>query len=173
MRILTLLMAVAALCSFAHGADSSMVARAHADKGGLVHIVRTDGKDVQVHAEKGQVGVDSIQVAPDKATVGWLVSKQAPCCVSYPLPMELVVWRAGKVVRRIDTGRPAWSWIFLDGGRKVAYRASFPHGGWSGESVLVDVATGKTLGSWDHPVDANGNDTDDNTGEPDWAKQIP
>jgi hypothetical protein len=40
----------------------------------------------------------------------------------------------------------------------------------------VDVATGKELGSWDHPVDENGNDTDESdesSGKPDWAKQVP
>ena len=46
------------------------------------------------------------------------------------------------------------------------------HGGWSGESVLLDIATGKTLDGWSHPVDENNNDTDDNSNEPEWSKQI-
>jgi len=38
--------------------------------------------------------------------------------------------------------------------------------------VLIEIASGKTLASWDHPTDENGNDTDDDSDEPAWAKEL-
>jgi hypothetical protein len=159
--------------SFALAASERAVTNAFADKQGRVHIVTADGRDRMIPPEKDQEGVEKIQVASDGNTVAWLVDTSASCCVSYPLPTELVVWRSGHILRRVDAVRPIWGWVFQKNGALIAYRASFPHGGWSGEFVLMDIATGKTLGSWDHPVNENGNDTDDAPDEPEWAKLVP
>jgi hypothetical protein len=172
-RNLVAFVGLAATCSFALGVTKPDVTKAFADNNGRVRIVTGDGRDRLIPPEKGQDGVDSIQVAPDGLTVAWVVKTSESCCVSYPLPTELVIWRSGRILRRVHPLRPIWGWAFQNNGAQIAYRASFPHGGWSGEYVLMDTATGKTLGSWDHPVNENGNDTDDAPNEPEWAKLVP
>lgn len=152
------------------GPAHSAVQRAYADEKRVVHIVTAEGRDLRISPEKGQGDVERIQVATDGRTVGWLVDR-LECCQSYPIPTELIIWRSGRVLRRLFTGRPTWGWAFENGGKQLAYRTSFAHGGWSGELTLIDVASGKTMASWSHPVDGNGNDTE---GEdpPDWAKPV-
>ena len=180
MRKLLAVLCFASACSLAFAANSSAVTKAYVDDKGTVHIVTDDGQDHAIQSEKGQEkgkgGVEKIQIAPDGKAVGWLVNLWASCCVSYAIPFELIVWQSGHVVRRVHPGMAIWSWAFIGNGKELAYRSRPLHGGWSGECTLVDVATGKELGSWDHPVDENGNDTDESdesSGKPDWAKQVP
>jgi hypothetical protein len=149
----------------------SGVTRAYADDRKIVHIVMASGRDLRIRPEKGQDGVEHILVAPDGKTVGWLIDRWVSCCVSYPLPTELIFWRSGRILRKLDTGRATWAWAFEKEGSQFAYRTSFPHGGWSGESTLVDLATGKVLAFWSHPTDENGNDAPD-VNPPDWAAPI-
>jgi hypothetical protein len=181
MRKLLAVLCVASACSLAFAANRSAVTKAYVDDKGTVHIVTADGHDHTNRSEKGQEkgreGVENIRVAPDGKTVGWLVNSRT-CCVWYAVPLELVVWQSGKIIRRVHPSMAIWAWGFVEDGKELAYRNSPLHGGWSGERVLVDIASGKDLDEWDYPVDGNGNDVDEkdaeNDGaEPDWAKQIP
>jgi hypothetical protein len=169
--IFCLVAALAPVIAAGQGTEHALVQRAYSDEKKVVHIVTAQGRDLRIAPEKSQGGVEGIQVAADGKTVGWLVDRWESCCQSYPIPTELVLWRTGRIVRRLYTGRPTWGWAFENGGTKLAYRTSFTHGGWSGESTLIDVASGKSLAVWSHPIDENGNDTD---GEepPDWAKPV-
>lgn len=171
MRALTFLLCIAATCSLAIDAAQPVVTKAYVDDKGRVHIVTANGSDRLIPAERDQENVSRILTAPDGRAVGWLVYSSA-CCVSYPVPLELVVWRNDHILRRLRPGMAIWSWAFMKNGRELAFRMSPLHGGWSGESVLLDIATGKTLDGWSHPVDENNNDTDDNSNEPEWSKQI-
>jgi len=173
MRTLIVGTCLAAMCSLAFAAKNPSVTKAYADGKGIVHIVTANGRDLTLPPEKGQEGVDKIQVTPDGKTVGWLVNRWDSCCVSYAIPTELVIWRSGHVIRRIHPSMAIWSWAFLKNGSELAYRISPLRGGWSGECVLAETATGKNLAVWDFPVDQNGNDSGDNSDEPEWAKQIP
>jgi hypothetical protein len=181
MRKLLVLFCLTLTCSFAFAAKETVVTKAYADNKGIVHIVTADGRDRAISPEKGQEegpeGIENIRVAPDKKTVGWLVNSRT-CCVSYAVPLELVVWQADHLIQRIHPMMAIWAWGFIKNGKELAYRNSPLHGGWSGERVLIEIATGRTLASWNYPVDENGNDVDekdadDNGVEPDWAKQIP
>ena len=147
MRAITVLCLVAVFNSMLSAGQRPVVQRAYADDKQVVHLVTADGHDRRIAPEKGQAGVERIQVAADGKTVGWLVDNWQSCCQSYPLPTKLVLWRSGRVLRRMDTGRPCWGWVFENDGEELAYRTSFTHGGWSGESTLIDVASGKTLAS--------------------------
>lgn len=178
MRKVLICFSVLMWCVNVSAARKDTVTRAFADGKGRVHIVTADGRDLTIRPEKGQEGVNNIQIAPSGKTVGWLVESSSSCCVSYPIPLELVVWRSGRIILRHHPSMAIWAWGFANNGTALAYRCSPLHGGWSGERVLVDIASGKTLATWDYPVDANGNDVeeqdaDDNVAEPDWAKQIP
>lgn len=159
------------MCASASAGTGPTVSKTYVDSNKIVHIVTSDGRDWSIPAEKDQEGTEKIQLAPDGKTVGWLVDSST-CCVSYPVPLELIVWRSGKVIRRVNPSMAIWSWVFLKEGTQLAFRDSPLHGGWSGESVLIEIASGKTLARWDHPVDDNGNDTDNDSDEPGWAKEI-
>jgi hypothetical protein len=172
MRKLIAVLCLASSCSVALAQSSYAVTRAYADDNGIVHIVTGDGRDHTISPEKDQDGVKEIKVAPDGATVGWLVETSG-CCVSYPVPLQLDVWRSGRIIRRVQPSMAIWSWVFIEKGTKLAYRMSPLHGGWSGKWVLINTATGRTLDTWNYPVDENGNDTGDNSGKPAWLKQTP
>jgi hypothetical protein len=171
MRRLLVIFFLAPMCASALAATGPTVTKTYVDNKKTVHIVTSDGRDRAVPREKEQEEAEKLQVAPDGKTVGWLVYSST-CCVSYPVPLELIVWRSGKVIRRVNPSMAIWSWVFLKNGGQLAFRNSPLHGGWSGESVLIEIASGKTLASWDHPTDENGNDTDDDSDEPAWAKEL-
>lgn len=171
MRGLVASFCLAVASSFVFAAPENPVVKAYADSKGQVHILTAENRNLMVAPEKGQEQVDNIQVAEGGKTVGSLIETSA-CSVSYPVPLGLVVWRSGRIIRRVHPSMAIWSWAFLKNGKESVYRNSPLHGGWSAEYVLVDIPTGKTLAFWDHPVNANGVDADDISGEPDWAKQI-
>jgi hypothetical protein len=121
---------------------------AYIDKTGYVHVVRGDGKDIQISGEKHQVSAASPAVAPDHRTVGWLV--EVPnCCTSYPIPTTLVIYRSGRVVQHIADGMMIYKWAFLDGGRRVAVSSGTVHGMTRVHLTLYDSRTGGILRTWD------------------------
>jgi hypothetical protein len=145
----------AANCQDAKG----RIARAEIGRDGLVHLTQRDGKEFTAPREASPVelsGSDNMQVSvekpvisPDGRTAGWLVNFPI-CCTSYPIPMILVLWRDGGILRRVQprSGLPVWSWFFLDGGQKVAYRFETTHGFMGAGCEQRDVATGAILDSW-------------------------
>jgi hypothetical protein len=162
---------LAFICASALAGTGPTVTKAYVDNNKRVHIVTSDGRDSSVPPEKNQEATEKIQIAPDGKTVGWLVDTST-CCVSYPVPLELIVWRSGRVIRKIHPNQGIWSWIFLKEGTQLAFRHGPLHGGWSGEYLLIEIASGKILARWNHPTDEKGNDTDDDSDEPGWAKEI-
>lgn len=62
-------------------------------------------------------------------------------------PATLIIARRGRILRRIDGSPFLWSWIFLDGGKRVAYESGPLHGAMS--CVLENVTTGKQLAVFD------------------------
>ena len=123
---------------------------------GLVHIT-TGSKSEFVAPREGagadpggvQAAVEAPAIAADGKTVGWLVDFQV-CCQSYPIPLELVVYRNGRILRRIQSASTPeiWRWKFIEGGKRVAYYVEFPHGGRGVGCELRDVETGRLLGQW-------------------------
>jgi hypothetical protein len=75
------------------------------------HVVHTNGKDVVVAAERGQISIDAIQMAGDGQTAGWLVLYTNPDGGS-PFAGRLVLLRAGKIIRRFQSDQTFWSWAF-------------------------------------------------------------
>lgn len=131
---------------------------AKADSGyetGSLHIVYNDGTDVvmklpplQKSTEKeivfNDVGFSDVKLAADKQTVAWTIDVEN-CCTSYPLPLRVVVFRNGHVLREFDTMQMVQDWMFLNGGARIAIVTGFPHGPQIGDYRLYDVKTGKLL----------------------------
>jgi hypothetical protein len=92
----TLLISVVLLGPPMFGQD--ILSRVYADRKNQAHVVYTNGKDVVVAAEHGQIGIDAIQIAGDGLTAGWLAQYTNPDGGS-PFGASLVVWRSGKIIR--------------------------------------------------------------------------
>jgi len=124
------------------------ISDAYIDNAGYAHIVRGDGKDIQIAAEKGQVSAASPAVGPDHRTAGWLV-KVPNCCTSYPVATTLVIYASGRVVQRIADGMMIYKWVFVDGGRRLAVSTGTVHGMTRAHLTLYDAQTAKPLSTWD------------------------
>ena len=117
--------------------------------------VRTDGKVSvlyskhplkEIPAEEGQVGCENVRIALDRRTVAWSVLIEN-CCTSYPVPVEIVVYRDSKKIL-ISPGQMVWEWRFIGRGERIAVLSGPVHG-WANSASLYASRTGKRLQSWD------------------------
>ena len=130
------------------GSRPSVAARA-----GAAEIILPDGRRFVAPKEKGQVGISEAQVAAD-GTAGWFVEYNVDG-VSYPISGMLVLWRAGKIVRRIQSQQVLYSWAFYDGGQQVAYHDGPLHGETASHCELHDVGTRRVIDKWDGDLAAD------------------
>jgi|GEM_PF-935372 len=141
------------------GVQARKVTSAVVGKDGLVHIRRGDGTEFVAPRETSpvrladtddmQVSVEAPVIAKDGRTVGWLANFPN-CCTSYPIPLVIVIYRDGGILRRIrpSVELPIWKWIFADAGSRVAYYSETVHSGMGRRSELREVASGKLLDEW-------------------------
>jgi hypothetical protein len=136
------------IATAAAAGDGARIARAARDRTGGMRIVQTNGRVVHVKKETGQSETDDIRIAPDRRAVGWL-ALFPNCCTSYPIPLQLVVWSAGRRRSFRGIGVPVWQWRFVDGGRRVAFAQETVHGGFSIHYEMRDVASGRLVAQWE------------------------
>ncbi|GGA61900.1 hypothetical protein GCM10011507_11790 [Edaphobacter acidisoli] len=125
----------------------------------MIHILRSDGTEFVAPREVSpiqlsdkmdmQVSVREPVIAKDGRTVGWL-AEFPNCCTSYPIPLVLVLYRDGTILRRIvpKTGLPLWRWAFLEDGNEVEYYADTVHSNLNPTCELRDVMSGELLDEW-------------------------
>jgi hypothetical protein len=125
----------------------------------LIHILRGDGTEFVAPREVSpvplantdgmQVSVEAPVIAEDGRSVGWLVNFPN-CCTSDPIPLVLVIYRNGQILRRIRPSvlQALFEGVFVDGGSRVAYYSDTMHGGWGRRCELREVASGKLLDEW-------------------------
>lgn len=139
--------AVAASSAFAAGAAGYAIG-AKADDGSSLSLAR-DGRTVPApKTEPEQAGFEQARVSADGRTVGW-VAQMPNCCTSYPLPLVLVLYRDGKVIRRFDEAPPIWDWAFVPGRDEVVIRQAYPHGPEYFTFTRLRIADGKALASYE------------------------
>jgi hypothetical protein len=131
---------------------------------GAAHIALPSGEKIAVPKERGQVGISEGKTAPDGGTVGWLADYEAEG-VSYPISGTLIVWRAGKIVRRFPAAQVFYSWTFYAQGRQVAYHVGPLHGESKSHCELRDIESGRLLAAWDGDLDSGAN-------RPAWTKGL-
>lgn len=124
------------------------IVRVYADQKNRAHVVDKNGKSTVVAGERGQVGIDSVQIAEDGQTAGWLVLYANPDGGS-PFAGTLVLWRSGKVVRRFEADQTFWSWAFNAHAEQVASHVGPTHSETTSHCELHDVESGRLLASWD------------------------
>lgn len=156
MRKLVAILCFVCACAVSFAQAGPAVATVHRDSKGLLHIVTTDGHDSMIHPAKWQNGggFEQIRIAPDRRTVAWLVDQvmmphESGASYSYAVPLDLEVWRDGRVIRRFPaSGGAIQDWIFLKDGSEVAFHTAPLHGQQFYYCVLFSVKTGKMLAQW-------------------------
>jgi hypothetical protein len=130
---------------------------------GTAQITLGGGRILTIPKERGQVGISDAQIASDGA-VGWLADYSVDG-VSYPIAGTLVVWRAGKPIRRFRTDQTFYSWAFYAQGKQVAYHTGPLHGEQKSHCELRDVASGRKINVW-------AGDLDSGTSRPIWTEGL-
>ncbi len=147
MMLRALVAAVAASSAFVASA-AGYVVHAKPDDGSSLSLTR-DGRTVPApRTEPEQAGFEQAQVSADGRTVGW-VAQMPNCCTSYPLPLVLVLYRDGKVIRRFDEAPPIWDWAFVPGRDEVVIRQAYPHGPEFFTFTRLRIADGKALATYE------------------------
>jgi hypothetical protein len=134
-----------------------------AEKDGAAQITSSNGKKTTIQKERGQIGIRQAQVAADR-TAGWLAEFRVDG-VSYPVAGTLIIWRAGKAIRRFPTGQCLYGWTFCAQGKQVAYHAGPLHTELKSHCELHDVKSGRLLAAWDGDLESGSN-------RPAWTKGL-
>jgi hypothetical protein len=173
MRAALVCILLRALLAFpALAASAETVVQAHVDLKGQIQIKTSDGRvhTIRTHNWQNGGGYDAVQISPDKKSVGWLANQmlnplEDGTSYSYPVALELDVWRTNKPIRRFPaSGLTIKNWAFLRNGNEVAFHIAPPHGQEFYDCTLFDVQTGKTLDHW--KLDRR------NYSVPVWAKKL-
>jgi hypothetical protein len=138
------------------------VEKASVGADGTVHIVETGRGDKVAPKEKDQVGSTELRIADDKKTVGWLADYEN-CCTSYPLSLELMIYKDGKVRQRLGDGMTIYDWRFWEGGKQAAFCSGTVHGDSGGHCELHDAISGRTLDTLEGCLDED---------SPHWARGL-
>jgi hypothetical protein len=153
---------------FAQGGVARFKFVEHVDKGegGNLFIVYNDRTRVAAprqkdwHRKDGPTSYDEPAIASDRQTVGWLVNFKNSG-TSYDIPLSLMVYRSGHLVREVGDGFAISEWHFLSRGKEVVFHSGTVHGDNADHSTRVDIATGKVIATHKGVLDEN---------SPDWAK---
>lgn len=124
--------------------------------GSLLELITASAP--QTHAPKleEQVGFDQPRVSADGRRIGWL-ALYPNCCTSYPVPLELVIFRAGRIEQVFHgNGEAIFAWQFLHDGTEVAYRQGPLHFSDAEYFELRRVADGKLLARYAYPNESEG-----------------
>jgi hypothetical protein len=142
--ILTLLLVNALVPSSALAQGRAVAVSAGPD--GAAQLTLGDGRRITIPRERGQVGIGDARIASD-GTAGWLAEFSVEG-VSYPIARVLVIWRAGKPLRRFATAQSFYSWTFYARNTQVAYHDGPLHGELKSNCELHDIASGRTIAVW-------------------------
>ena len=120
------------------------------DVNGNLAILGSNGATVLVRKEGEQTSFSSPVLSSTQIAVG--AQAMFPnCCTSYDIPLQLVVYAAGKVHRFKGIGLPIFQWGFADGGTRVAYGQEPVHSGCETHYELRDIDSERLVDSVDVP----------------------
>jgi hypothetical protein len=134
-----------------------------AGQDGAAQIRLANGKTTMIPKEPGQTGIREARTASD-GTVGWLAEYRVEA-VADPIAGTLIIWRAGKIIRRFPTGQSFYSWTFYADGKQAAYHVGPLHGELKSHCELHDVRSGRLIAVWDGDLETGNN-------RPAWTKEL-
>jgi len=168
-RVVSLLCAAVVILAASPLAADRYVS-ASVDEAGALRIVTSDGRAIVQEKEPEQVGFDQVEVSPDGQSVAWL-ALFPNCCTSYPIPLKLMVYSAGKLRPFTGAGLPVWRWHFTGGGKQVAFSQETVHGGLGVHYEIRDVGSGRRVAQWD-PAIGPDNKPLENQKRPKWVSDL-
>jgi len=132
------------------GQRGAMVDAVYADDlSGNVRIHYRDGRSVNAPKGKEQKTLSRPLLAEDQQTVGWLGNYDS-CCQSYPIPRQLVIWKSGRIIRKIDAQAMIWNWRFYDRSKEIGFSDGPTHGADIPYSYkLYELRTGRLISEID------------------------
>jgi hypothetical protein len=143
--------------------DDAIYRSVRVDNEGRLHIIPESGKEILRNKSRGQTSFDDPKISPDGRTVGWIGGYRNPNGPDFAdIALELVVFRAGRILHRFDSEFFYWDWEFQDGGKRIAYSFGPQHGGATG-CVLREVLSGRVIARWE---------VHEGSKPPDWAKEL-
>lgn len=120
------------------------------DANGNLTILMANGRTVTVRKEGDQTSFSTPVLSSTRAAVG--AEAMFPnCCTSYDVPLQLIVYAAGKVHRFGGVNLPIFQWAFVDGGKLVAYAQEPVHFGCATHYELRDVESERLVEALDIP----------------------
>jgi hypothetical protein len=120
------------------------------DGRGNLAIMKSNGQRLTVRKRGEQTAFSPPVLSSQKTAVG-AQAMFANCCTSYDIPLELVVYAAGRVHRFRGIDLPIFQWGFVDGGTRVAYGQEPVHFGCSTHYELRDIDTERLIEAVDVP----------------------
>ncbi|MFI5240802.1 MAG: hypothetical protein ACHQUB_03805 [Candidatus Saccharimonadia bacterium] len=138
-------------------AAAELYEKVQIDSNGQLHIVTTDNRDIVPSKRELKIGSKTENqvdfwlavISDDKTTVGWL-NRYPNCCTSYPIPLELVIYRNAKTERVFKGNEfPIWKWKFEAKGTQVAFKQEAVHGGAGVHFELREIKSGLLIDSHD------------------------
>ena len=120
------------------------------DANGNLAIVRSNGQTAIVRKEGEQTSFSPPVLSSGHSAVV-AQAMFANCCTSYDIPLQLVVYAAGKVHRFKGVGLPIFQWGFADAGARVAYGQTTVHFGCETHYELRDIESERLIESVDVP----------------------
>ena len=97
---------------------------------------------------EAQTGISDLRVAPNRQVAAWVVERTDISDANYPESVELMVASVGGRLHGLFPGRFLGSWVFEDGGRRLAVYDSTAHGNTAGAASLYSTRTGRRLALW-------------------------
>jgi hypothetical protein len=166
MRLSPLLIVGVALALGAHTSFAQATyRRADIDSTGQVRIVLSSNRVIRPSRDSGQVGFEQVAMSADHRIVGW-VGIYPNCCTSYPIPLRLVLLRAGGGRTVINNDLPIWQWAYSADGRSVAIRQAPVHFAAMTSYERRDIRTGRLLAT------AQSDSTKPPSALPVWARDV-
>ncbi len=141
------------------------------DANGDLAIVTDGGATITVRKEADQTSFSAPVISSSRAAVGARAMFPS-CCTSYDLPLQLVVYAAGKVHRFTGVELPIFRWAFEDGGTRVAYGQEPAHFGCTTHYELRDVESERLIETVDVPEACGENPEPKPVKTPPWVAEL-
>lgn len=120
--------------------------------GEILTIITDHGAITAPVTNAEQESFSNVKISSDKKLVGW-TAEVKNCCNSYALPVTLVIFQNGNVVRKINSESIIPSWSFAKNNTAVAISNETAHFSTGIGYELYSIQTGKLLQSFGCDID--------------------
>jgi len=117
---------------------------------GQLVISKANGQSVIIRKEREQTAFSEPLISSERTAVG-AQAMFANCCTSYDIPLQLIVYAAGKVHRFKGIRLPIFQWGFAENGTRIAYGQETVHFACATHYELRDIKSERLIEAVDVP----------------------